>query len=82
MELAEYMIAKPCNECGGRRLKPESLAVTIDERNIGELVEMSIAESLRFFERASGSRRTGSPVSIPRLPDRFSRKSASGCGSS
>src|SRR6185295_13566482 len=50
MELAEYMIAKPCNQCGGRRLKPESLAVTIDARNIGELVEMSIVESLRFFE--------------------------------
>jgi excinuclease ABC subunit A len=50
MELADYMVAKPCNQCGGRRLKPESLAVTIDERNIGELVEMSIVESLRFFE--------------------------------
>ncbi len=50
MELSEYMIAKPCNECGGRRLKPESLGVTIDSRNIGELVEMSIAESLQFFE--------------------------------
>ena len=50
MELAEYMVAKPCNGCGGRRLKPESLAVTIEDRNVGELVEMSIAESLRFFE--------------------------------
>jgi excinuclease ABC subunit A len=51
MELAEYMIAKPCNVCGGRRLKPESLAVTIEDRNLGELVEMSIAEGLRFFEQ-------------------------------
>jgi excinuclease ABC subunit A len=51
MELAEYMVAKPCNACGGRRLKPESLAVTIEERNLGELVEMSIAESQRFFEQ-------------------------------
>jgi excinuclease ABC subunit A len=50
MELAEYMVAMPCNACGGRRLKPESLAVTIEERNVGELVEMSIAESLRFFD--------------------------------
>jgi excinuclease ABC subunit A len=50
MELAEFMIAKPCATCGGRRLKPESLAVTIHERNLGELVEMSIAEGLRFFE--------------------------------
>jgi excinuclease ABC subunit A len=50
MELAEFMIEKPCATCGGRRLKPESLAVTIHERNVGELVEMSIAEALRFFE--------------------------------
>jgi excinuclease ABC subunit A len=50
MELAEYMVSKPCDACGGRRLKPESLAVTIQDRNVGELVEMSIAESLRFFE--------------------------------
>jgi excinuclease ABC subunit A len=50
MELSEFMIAKPCATCGGRRLKPESLAVTIHERNIGELVELSIAEGLRFFE--------------------------------
>jgi excinuclease ABC subunit A len=50
MELSEYMVSKPCNECGGRRLKPESLGVTIDSRNVGELVEMSIAESLQFFE--------------------------------
>ena len=50
MELAEFMIEKPCKTCGGRRLKPESLAVTIHERNVGELVEMSIAETLRFFE--------------------------------
>jgi excinuclease ABC subunit A len=50
MELAEYMIEKPCATCGGRRLKPESLAVTIHERNLGELVELSIADGLRFFE--------------------------------
>jgi excinuclease ABC subunit A len=50
MELTEFMVEKPCDTCGGRRLKPESLAVTIEERNVGELVEMSIVESLRFFE--------------------------------
>jgi excinuclease ABC subunit A len=49
-ELEEFMVARPCNVCGGRRLKPESLAVTIGERNLGELVELSIVESLRFFD--------------------------------
>jgi excinuclease ABC subunit A len=53
MELGEYMVAKPCHECGGRRLKPDSLAVTIEDRNIGELTEMSIAEGQRFFDTLS-----------------------------
>ncbi|HEV7990449.1 MAG TPA: excinuclease ABC subunit UvrA, partial [Gemmatimonadaceae bacterium] len=50
MELEQYMLAVPCSECGGQRLKPESLAVTIDGRNIGTLVDMPITESLAFFE--------------------------------
>jgi excinuclease ABC subunit A len=49
-ELQEYMIAVPCDDCGGRRLKRESLAVTIQDRNIGELVELPVTESLTFFE--------------------------------
>jgi len=66
MELAEFMIAKPCNACKGRRLKPESLAVTIDDRNIGELVEMSIADSQRFFE-ALPIRENGKPGLDPEI---------------
>jgi excinuclease ABC subunit A len=49
MELEEYMIATPCSTCGGRRLKPESLAVTVHGRNIGEVVELSIAGAHDFF---------------------------------
>ena len=50
MELEEFMVVRPCKACGGRRLKPESLAVTIAGRNIGELVEMSISEARTFFD--------------------------------
>jgi len=50
MELAQYMVAVPCSACGGRRLKPESLAVTIAGRNIGEVAELSVREAQRFFE--------------------------------
>jgi excinuclease ABC subunit A len=46
VELEGYMVARPCSSCGGRRLKPESLAVTIADRNIGEVVEMSITDAL------------------------------------
>ncbi len=40
----------PCSACNGHRLKPESLAVTLHRRNIGELVDLAITESLQFFE--------------------------------
>jgi excinuclease ABC subunit A len=50
MELEAYMLAVPCSECGGQRLKKESLAVTIDGRNIGALVDLPITESLTFFD--------------------------------
>jgi excinuclease ABC subunit A len=49
-ELEEYMIEAPCPVCQGRRLKPESLAVTINELNIGEVTEFPITEALRFFD--------------------------------
>jgi excinuclease ABC subunit A len=50
IELDQYMIATACATCGGRRLKPESLAVTIAEMNIGDLVRLSITDALSFFE--------------------------------
>jgi excinuclease ABC subunit A len=50
MELEEFMVAVPCSECGGRRLKKEALAVTVGDRNIGELTEFPVTETLRFFE--------------------------------
>jgi excinuclease ABC subunit A len=50
VELEDYMIAVPCDDCGGRRLKPEALAVTIADRNIGEIVEQAVTEALAFFK--------------------------------
>jgi excinuclease ABC subunit A len=49
VELEEYMIAVNCDVCGGRRLKPEALAVTIADRNIGEIVELPVNDALAFF---------------------------------
>jgi excinuclease ABC subunit A len=51
VDMAQYMIATPCSACGGRRLKPESLAVTVAGKNVGELTEMSVAEA-RIFANA------------------------------
>ncbi len=50
VELGQYMVEVPCSACGGRRLKPESLAVTIAGRNIGEIAEFSVREARQFFE--------------------------------
>jgi len=45
-----YMSNTPCPECGGKRLKKEALAVTVDDKNIAEVSDMSIRDSLKFFE--------------------------------
>jgi excinuclease ABC subunit A len=50
-ELENYMSIKPCPACGGARLKPESLAVTIDDRNISQVAALSIRSAAEFFER-------------------------------
>ena len=50
VELEEFMTVTPCAECGGRRLKPESLGVTIAAKNIGEVTELSITDALEYFE--------------------------------
>jgi excinuclease ABC subunit A len=44
-QMEGYMREVPCHACGGARLKPESLAVTIDGKNINELCELSIGRS-------------------------------------
>ena len=48
--LRRYISTKPCTQCHGKRLKPVSLAVKVDSQNIIELTNMSIEESLNFFQ--------------------------------
>ncbi|HKM38976.1 MAG TPA: excinuclease ABC subunit UvrA [bacterium] len=48
-EYEEYMNPHPCPACGGKRLKPEALAVTIGGENIAAVTEGSVAEAQRFF---------------------------------
>ena len=43
------MSNSPCPECGGKRLKREALAVTINGLNIAELSDMSIVDARRFI---------------------------------
>ena len=44
-----YMREVPCTACGGARLKPASLAVTVNDLNIAEVCDMAIGESAKFL---------------------------------
>ena len=48
-QLEEFMSSLPCTACGGARLRPESLAVTVHGHSLGQVVEMSVNGALTFF---------------------------------
>ncbi|MGI6096846.1 MAG: excinuclease ABC subunit UvrA [Dethiobacteria bacterium] len=50
-DLSRYMSSKPCQGCSGRRLKKESLAVTVGGKNIAEVSALSVAEAEKFFRQ-------------------------------
>ena len=47
-ETERYMVTKPCLECGGKRLKPEALAVSIGGKNIYEVSGLPVAKTLAW----------------------------------
>ena len=48
-----YMVERICKVCKGKRLKDEVLAVTVNDKNIMEICDMSIKNSLDFFMNLS-----------------------------
>jgi len=48
-----YMEQLPCETCGGKRLRPESLAVTVGGLNIAQVTDYSITGALEFFQNLS-----------------------------
>jgi len=48
-DIAEFMTSRPCPDCHGARLKPEALAVRLNERNIDEVARLTIREARNFF---------------------------------
>ena len=50
-EIASFMYESPCPECQGRRLKKESLAVKVADRDITQITALSIKEAKQFFSR-------------------------------
>ena len=63
-EIQRYMSASPCPVCQGRRLKPETLAVLIDKKNIMDVTAMSAVEAGSWVQEIMGERK-GEPVLTP-----------------
>ena len=63
--LEKFVREVPCPSCHGARLKPEYLAVTVRDKNIQEVCDLSCRDSLSFFERLQLTERQhliGAPI--------------------
>ncbi|EOX1264323.1 excinuclease ABC subunit UvrA [Campylobacter upsaliensis] len=50
-DLNDYMSEKICKDCGGHRLKPQSLAVNVASKGLGEILDMSVEDCTTFFSK-------------------------------
>ncbi len=48
--LHSYLSEKPCETCGGGRLRPEALAVRVGGKGIRDITRMTVTEACEFFE--------------------------------
>ncbi len=55
-KISEFMTDKPCPTCGGKRLRPEALAVTVDDRNIVEITNWPVVKTLNWVLKIAGDR--------------------------
>jgi excinuclease ABC subunit A len=53
-DIERYMASNPCPSCQGKRLKPESLAVTIVDKNIMDVTGLPVTEALNWVEQLGG----------------------------
>ena len=54
-ELEKYRTVQPCDACTGKRLKPESLAVKIVNKDISDIAALSIGDAVIWFQELSNS---------------------------
>jgi excinuclease ABC subunit A len=75
--LEEFMIEQPCQTCGGKRLRPESLSVLIHGRSIGDVVDLPVERAIDFFEaiplRSNGSSGIDADIAGPILKEVIDR---------
>ena len=48
--IEQFMSMRPCSSCNGTRLKEQTLAITINQMNIGEISSMSVSDLGHFFK--------------------------------
>ncbi|WP_010259240.1 excinuclease ABC subunit UvrA [Treponema primitia] len=46
----KFMSQKPCEDCGGKRLKPEALGVTVGGKGIWDITSLSVIDTMKFFD--------------------------------
>ena len=56
-DIQRSMTEVPCDKCGGRRLKPLALAVTVGGLNISQLCDLSVSEAIEFLNSLTLSER-------------------------
>ncbi len=52
-DMGEYMTEKVCDKCFGHRLRPRSLAVKIEDKNIADIIDMPIEDAYAYFADTS-----------------------------
>ncbi len=50
-EIEKYMTTQICGVCSGKRLKPEVLAITIQDKSIADIAEMTVEQSLDYYKK-------------------------------
>ena len=58
-EIEDYMREIICPTCGGKRLKPESLAVTVLDKNIADLVNLDLQSLFNLFDQMEKDSKAG-----------------------
>jgi excinuclease ABC subunit A len=75
-DIEKYMSIRVCPACGGHRLRPEALAVTVAGLGIHQVSALAITEALSWFEdlragkAASATGNGGEPAPVPSLTER------------
>ncbi len=72
-KIEEYMSVRPCPECGGARLRPESLAVTVGGLSLHALTSLSARRSIEWFDalELSGTERQIARLILREIDERL-----------